>query len=118
MPQIFALGLTKSSVWYMVQTLVATPLFTSKNYRFYYADERTPEGKGMRFISGPGHAEFFHQLAEQEGRQGEALATFVRGKGYTEFESNRGAALPLGGWEDWVDLGYGAERTREAGYGR
>lgn len=117
MPSIFALGLTKSSVWYMVQTLVATPLFASKKYRFYYADERTPEGKGMRFVSGPGHAEFFLRLAEQEER-GEPLATFVRGKGYVEFESSQKALLPVGGWEGWVDGGYGAEGTAEAGYGK
>jgi hypothetical protein len=64
-------------------------------------------GEGMRFFSGPGYAEFFYELAEKEGRQGEALATLVRGKGYVRFESNRGAVLPVGGWEDWVDLGFG-----------
>jgi hypothetical protein len=117
MPEFFALGVTKSSTWYMVQTLIATPLFASKGYRFYYVDERTPEGKGMRFISGPGHAEFFLQLAEQEG-QGDPLATFVRGKGYTGFESNERAALPLGIVEERVDVGYGADGTVEAGYGK
>jgi hypothetical protein len=101
----------------MVQNLAATPAFASKGYRFYYADERTPEGKGMRFISGPGHAEFFHQLAEQD-KQGEPLATFVRGKGYVEFESSERAVLPVGVLEERVDFGYGAEGTAQAGYGK
>ena len=101
----------------MIQTLAATPLSASKGYRFYYADERTPEGKGMRFISGPGHAEFFHQLAEQK-KQGEALSTFVRGRGYVEFESSKRAVLPVGVLEERVDLAYGAEGTAEAGYGK
>ena len=85
--------------------------------RFYYADERTPEGKGMQFISGRGHAEFFHALAKQDG-QGEALATFVRGEGYTRFESSQRAVLPVGVLGERVDFGYGAEGTAEAGYGR
>lgn len=71
----------------------------------------------MPFVSGPGHAEFFHQLAEQE-KQGEPLATFVRGKGYTSFEGSKSASLPLGRVEERVDLRYGAEGTPEASYGK
>ena len=71
----------------------------------------------MQFISGPGHAEFFHQLAEQDG-QGEAFATFVRGKGYTRFESSERAVLPVGVLEERVDFGYGGEGTAEDRYGK
>jgi len=78
----------------MIQTLAATPRFGSQGHRFYYVDERTPEGKGMRHISGPGHADFFLELAENDG-QGNPLATFVRGKGYVHFEGNDGAVLPV-----------------------
>ncbi|KAK4935431.1 hypothetical protein LTR10_023509 [Elasticomyces elasticus] len=107
MPELFGLAVTKTTSWYLVQTLVATPLFASKGYRFYYVDERTPEGKGMRFISGPGHAQFFLQLAEQE-KQGEPLATFVRGKGYVGFEGSERAVLPVGVSEERIDWAYGA----------
>ncbi|KAH9204934.1 hypothetical protein DL95DRAFT_318522 [Leptodontidium sp. 2 PMI_412] len=108
MPEFFGLAITKSSTWYLVQTLVATPLFASKGYRFYYVDERTPEGKGMQFISGRGHAQLFSQLAEQD-MQGEPLATFVRGQGYVRFEGSERAVLPIGILEERVDLAYGAE---------
>ncbi|KAL1799535.1 hypothetical protein ACET3X_003572 [Alternaria dauci] len=75
-PEFLMLGLGKSSSWYLIQTLVATPSFASKGYRFYYVDERTPDGKAMHHISGPGHAEFFLELAENEGQK-EPMATFV-----------------------------------------
>lgn len=55
-------------------------------YRFYYADQRTPAGGFVTFdqLSGSAAAEFYFQLSE-----GDAdipwYATFVNGKGYTEF---------------------------------
>lgn len=55
-------------------------------HRFYYADERTPDGSIVgRAIDGSAHAEFYVQLAESE-TQGPWLATFVKGKGYVEFQ--------------------------------
>jgi hypothetical protein len=96
--------------------LVAAPLFKEKKYRFYYADERTPEGKGMRHISGPGHAEYFLELAEKE-EQGPALATFVRGKGYVKFDGDERASLPVKTMAQLADDGYGAPGTEQAGYG-
>ena len=110
------LGIGKSSTWYLIQTMVATPSFASKGYRFYYVDERTPEGKAMHYVSGPGHAKFFLELAEKE-EQGEPLATFVRGKGYVRFERNERAVLPQTTIEDTVDPGYGAPGTAEEKFG-
>lgn len=110
------LGIGKSSAWYMIQTLVATPSFVSKGYRFYYVDERTPEGKAMFHISGPGHAKYFLELAEKDG-QGVPLATFVRGKGYVKFPSNDRAVLPQLAIEDTVDPSYGAPGTTEGKFG-
>jgi len=78
-PDVFLLAFTKACTWNIIQTLVAAPLFQSKGYRFYYADERTPEGKGMRYISGPGHADFFLELAEKEV-QGPALRRLLEGR--------------------------------------
>ena len=100
----------------MIQSLVATPRFISAGYRFYYVDERTPAGKAMHGISGPAHAKFFLELAEKEN-QGEALATFVRGNGYTRFEGNAAAILPVRTLEDMVDAEYGLPGTVEAKYG-
>ncbi|KAL5314103.1 hypothetical protein ACEPPN_018527 [Leptodophora sp. 'Broadleaf-Isolate-01'] len=115
-PEFLMLGIGKSSSWYLIQTLAATPAFASKPYRFYYADERTPEGKAMHYISGQGHAEFFLQLAEKEG-QGEPLATFVRGKGYVRFDGDERAILPRDTTEGKLDPGYGAPGTVESRYG-
>ncbi|THW78429.1 NAD(P)-binding protein [Aureobasidium pullulans] len=115
-PMALLLGLTKSSTWYMIQSLVATPRFISAGYRFYYVDERTPAGKAMHGVPGPAHAEFFLELAEK-GDQGEALATFVRGNGYTRFEGNAAAILPVRTLEDMVDAEYDLPGTVEAEYG-
>lgn len=89
----------------MVQILVATPLFAEsvRGERLQVLLRRQAHARWVKVCDlsrGRGHAEFFYGLAEREGRQGEALATFVRGKGYVGFESNRGAVLPVGGWGD------------------
>ena len=110
------LGIGKSSAWYLVQTLVATPSYISKGYRFYYVDERTPDGKAMHHVSGPGHAEFFLELAENEGQK-EPMATFVRGKGHVWFERNDRAVIPRLTTREVVDHRYGAPGTTESTYG-
>ncbi|KAJ8063109.1 hypothetical protein OCU04_008352 [Sclerotinia nivalis] len=115
-PEFLLLGIGKSSAWYLIQTMVATPEFAAEGYRFYFADERTPEGKAMHYTSGPGHADFFLQLAEQDG-QGEPLATFVRGKGYVGFERDQRAILPKVTIEEILNPRYGAYGTAEARYG-
>lgn len=101
----------------MIQTMVATPAFAAAGYRFYYVDERTPEGKALHYTSGAGHAQFFLQLAEQE-KQGKPLATFVRGKGYTGFKRDQCAILPAVRDEDVVDSHYGAPGSEEWKFGR
>ncbi|KAJ4369762.1 Short chain dehydrogenase/reductase dmxR12 [Neocucurbitaria cava] len=63
----------------------AAAAFAHKGYKFYYADERLPDGKlGGRGISGQAHGEFYLHLAQGE-TQGPWLQTFVKGKGYIEF---------------------------------
>jgi hypothetical protein len=105
------------AAWYMIQTLAATKRFSSAGYRFYYADERTPEGKAMYTTSGPAHAEFFLELAEKDD-QGDVLATFVRGKGYVHFEGNDRAVLPVTTLDEIVDEGYGGHGNLESSYGK
>lgn len=96
--------------------MVATPGFAAEDCRFYFADERTPEGKAMHYTSGPGNAEFFLQLAEQDGQR-EPLATFARGEGYVEFERDQRATLPKVTIEEILNLKYGVYGTAEARYG-
>jgi NAD(P)-dependent dehydrogenase (short-subunit alcohol dehydrogenase family) len=103
-PPVFTLCLAKAATWYMIQTLVAA--YKDQGYRFYFADERTPDGKGMIYISGEAHAEIFIDLAQRE-EQGEAFLTFVRGKGEVRFEADERAKLPVLAPNEMADFGYG-----------
>ena len=52
---------------------------------FYYADERTAEGKPVYGnISGDAHADFYFELAQKQS-QGPWMATFVKDEGYIAF---------------------------------
>ncbi len=60
-------------------------LLTPDSVRFYFADEREPDGTPVYSnIDGQAHGEFYSQLAEDES-QGPWLATFVKGQGYVDF---------------------------------
>ncbi|KAI1750636.1 hypothetical protein F4782DRAFT_509018 [Xylaria castorea] len=59
---------------------------TYPGYRFFFADERTETGDSKgHAIDGPAHADFFAQLANDEGNV-PWLATFVKDKGYVNFQ--------------------------------
>jgi hypothetical protein len=103
-PDILSLGLTKHAAWYMIQNLVA--IYKDQGFRFYFVDERTPEGKGMFFISGQAHADLFLELTERDD-QGSPLATFVRGVGLQSFPSDESASLPVLTLEEAADDKYG-----------
>jgi hypothetical protein len=52
---------------------------------FYYADERTAEGKMVgRNVNGEAHADLYFKLANEK-EPVEWQQTFVRGKGYVKF---------------------------------
>ncbi|CAD0107987.1 unnamed protein product [Aureobasidium uvarum] len=106
MPQFLTLGMGKSAGWYIIQQSAATDRFKAANYRFYYVDERTPQGKAT-VPSGRAHAEFFLELAEMND-QGPILATFVRGKGYTRFAASEAARLPTLSVAEAVDFEWGS----------
>lgn len=62
-------------------------VYADKNALFYYADERTAEGKsaGMN-VDGPGHADFYLELVNRSPENpGPIIETFVSGKGYVKF---------------------------------
>jgi hypothetical protein len=88
----------------MIQTFATA--YKDHGYSFYFVDERTPEGKGMIYISGSAHAEMFLELAQRK-EQGEAFVTFVRGQGEVRFEADERAKLPVLAPEDMADFGYG-----------
>ncbi|KAK0853889.1 hypothetical protein LTS02_011786 [Friedmanniomyces endolithicus] len=107
-PGFLTLGMGKSAAWYIIQQLAATDRFKQNKYRFYYVDERAPNGKAT-LPSGRGHAEFFLELAEMN-EQGPMLATFVRGKGYTKFAASETARLPSISVAEAVDFAYGQQK--------
>lgn len=80
---LLTLGLGKSASAHMIQS--AATAFTGQGYKFYYADQRQPDGKLCgKGISGHSHGKMYAHLAE-DVKQGPWLQTFVQGNGYTEF---------------------------------
>jgi hypothetical protein len=58
---------------------------TDSKYRFYYADERKPDGSAAySAIDGDAHAKHYVELAEGK-TQGPWQQTFVKGVGYKAF---------------------------------
>lgn len=53
--------------------------------RFYYGDERKTDGTAIYRVNGDAHAEEYWKLAEAK-EQGPWLQTFVKGRGYVDFE--------------------------------
>jgi hypothetical protein len=53
--------------------------------RFYYADERKPDGSPKYRVDGEAHADLFWELA-QNAAQGPWLQTFVKDMGYQNFD--------------------------------
>ncbi|KAA8650996.1 uncharacterized protein ATNIH1004_003687 [Aspergillus tanneri] len=81
---LLTLGVGKAASAYWIGS--ANQTYSQKGYRFYYADQRTPEGTSMRTgVDGEAHAEFFKQLADWQDPSVPWLATFVKGKGYVNF---------------------------------
>lgn len=79
-PATVALGVGKNGAAYWLETAAAA--YQGK-YKFYFVDERTPEGEStMREIDGDAHGVEFWRLAEEEKGQKHWCWTFVKGKGY------------------------------------
>jgi len=86
-PMIVSLGVGKSASAYWIGTADAT--YADKGYRFFYADQRKPDGSQMDMgVDGDAHADFFWQLASGETTV-PWHATFVKDKGYVNFSGGR-----------------------------
>ncbi|UKZ90239.1 uncharacterized protein TrAFT101_005266 [Trichoderma asperellum] len=67
--------------------------YKSKGYGFYFADERTAEGRAVTSgVSGAAHAEAYLKLAENKNEQ-PWHTTFVAGKGFVDFPATRKAYI-------------------------
>ncbi|EHK19117.1 uncharacterized protein TRIVIDRAFT_59307 [Trichoderma virens Gv29-8] len=90
-PIFVTLGIGKSAAASWIGT--ASVHYKEKGYGFYFADERTPEGKAVgNAISGPAHAEVYLQLAEGKV-EAPWHTTFVAGKGIVDFPETRKAYI-------------------------
>ncbi|KAL7807425.1 hypothetical protein V8C26DRAFT_439338 [Trichoderma gracile] len=85
-PPLLSQGVGKSGSAHLLHYL--SEEHKESGYRFYFADERKPDGSPVYgAISGPAHGSFYTQLATQKA-QGPWNATFVKGRGYVAFSEN------------------------------
>ncbi|KAH6671353.1 hypothetical protein B0J14DRAFT_640318 [Halenospora varia] len=93
MPILMVLGAGKAAAAHMIQCAVATETYQKGGFRFYFADERCPNGAPMmKGVSGDSHAVEYIKLAEQK-EQGTWEYTFVEGTGYVNFNGATGPAI-------------------------
>ncbi|KAI1472656.1 NAD(P)-binding protein [Daldinia caldariorum] len=84
LPVFHNLGIGKSASAYWIG--VADANYSPQGFRFFYADERTEDGKATgAAVDGAAHGEFYAQLASHEGNV-PWHATFVKDKGYVQFK--------------------------------
>jgi len=84
MPSLLSLGIGKAASAHFIDA--ASKSYSERGYHYYYADQRTPEGRPMMGgVDGEAHADFFWELAEGRTQRYPWEATFVKGKGYVKF---------------------------------
>ena len=89
-PEAFSMGVGKNAMAYVIQTAAETYGIKGKGQKgfWYFADERFPDGTSkMAHVDGEAHGEHYWHLVNQES-QGPWNNTFVKGKGYKQFEGN------------------------------
>ena len=80
------LGSGKNATLYFLETAAHA---YGKDYQFYFADERMPDGGSvMAQINGEAHGEEYWVLANSR-KQLPVNYTFVKGKGYIKFDVDR-----------------------------
>ncbi|PQE22534.1 short-chain dehydrogenase protein [Rutstroemia sp. NJR-2017a BVV2] len=87
-PSLVTFGAAKTAVAHMIEG--ASGVYAKEGFRFYWADERAPNGAAAGSgIDGKAHADFYHELASSEESK-TWDATFVKGKGYVDFGGKAG----------------------------
>ncbi|KAH7038340.1 putative short chain type dehydrogenase [Microdochium trichocladiopsis] len=82
LPRFISPGMSKSAGAHMIAT--AADAYKDRGYKFYYVDERKPDGTAKYKVDGDAHAEHFFKLSEDK-TQGPWLQTFVKDVGYVKF---------------------------------
>ncbi|KAJ4397864.1 hypothetical protein N0V93_002101 [Gnomoniopsis smithogilvyi] len=84
LPKFVSQGIGKSAAAHFIWS--ASAAYKDRGFKFYYADERTKDGKPKYRIDGDAHASLYWELAHDED-QGPWMQTFVQGVGYTKFDT-------------------------------
>ncbi|KAJ6789445.1 hypothetical protein PWT90_00246 [Aphanocladium album] len=83
LPRFVDLGIGKTASAHLIAS--ASEAYAPKGYRFYFADQRAPDG-GSPNLDGAAHGKFYTELAEGTTNL-PWLATFVSGVGYKDFRN-------------------------------
>ncbi|CCT73881.1 uncharacterized protein FFUJ_09292 [Fusarium fujikuroi IMI 58289] len=84
LPKFLDAGVGKSGAAHMMWA--AADAYKSKGYKFYYADERKPDGAPKYRVDGDAHADLYWELSQGK-EQGHWMQTFVKGEGYKKFDT-------------------------------
>ncbi|KAH7473037.1 hypothetical protein FOMA001_g11842 [Fusarium oxysporum f. sp. matthiolae] len=84
LPKFLDAGVGKSGAAHMMWA--AADAYKNKGYKFYYADERKPDGAPKYRVDGDAHADLYWELSQ--GKEQEPwMQTFVKGEGYKKFDT-------------------------------
>ncbi|RFN44507.1 putative short chain type dehydrogenase [Fusarium flagelliforme] len=83
-PGFLAAGIGKSGAAYMTWT--ASEAYKSRGFKFYYADERKPDGGPIYRVNGDAHGDLYWELSQGK-EQGPWMQSFVKGIGYKAFDT-------------------------------
>ncbi|KFY26662.1 hypothetical protein V493_03955 [Pseudogymnoascus sp. VKM F-4281 (FW-2241)] len=84
LPSFIDQGMGKSAGAHMIWA--ASAAYRDRGFKFYYGDERKADGTAIYRVNGEAHAELYWKLAEEK-THGPWMQTFVKGVGYTKFDS-------------------------------
>ncbi|KAK8094420.1 short-chain dehydrogenase [Apiospora hydei] len=84
LPGILCFGMGKSAAAHMIQN--ASISYKNKGYKFYYADQRQPDGGPTIPVDGEAHAKLYLDLVK-DTEQKPWDYTFVDGQGYVSFST-------------------------------
>ncbi|KAF4341223.1 short-chain dehydrogenase reductase like yusS [Fusarium beomiforme] len=84
LPKFLDAGVGKSGAAHMIWA--ASDAYKNRGYKFYYADERKPDGAPKYRVDGDAHAYLYWELSQGK-EQGPWMQTFVKGEGYKKFDT-------------------------------
>ncbi|KAJ4129184.1 hypothetical protein NW768_007719 [Fusarium equiseti] len=79
-----AAGIGKSGAAYMTWT--ASEAYKNRGFKFYYADERKPDGGPIYRVNEDAHGDMYWELSQGK-EQGPWMQSFVKGIGYKAFDT-------------------------------